>query len=89
MLLRLREDVGDVVPVRHVVFAGQLVGDRRGTARRRDYLHVQARGGEQPALPRDVQANRVDRRDSSDGQVWFLHRSKRRGPATLRTSSGE
>jgi hypothetical protein len=33
---------------------------------------VQARGGEQPSLLRDVQADRVDRRDGGNGQIWFL-----------------
>ncbi len=33
---------------------------------------MQARGGEHPPLLRDVQADRVDRRDGGNGQIWFL-----------------
>jgi len=72
-VLRVRENIRDVVAQYDVEFAGQLAGDGRRAAHDRLDLHVQALGGKQVPPLGDIERRRVGDRDRADGQVCPFH----------------
>src|SRR4029077_3996168 len=83
-------DVGDLVPGSDVeldlfLAVDQILGGRRrGIDRHGHDLHVQALGGEQALVLRDVQTGRVDGRERVDDDVRLLQLEPR--PAAPRSA---